>query len=1401
MRAPSKTIAATFLLALAPALVRAQGDHAAPFAVNRWNTESGLPQNSVNAILQSRDGYLWLGTLGGIARFDGTSFFTISTGDHAGLRSDRARALTQDRAGAIWIATEDGLSRLEHGRVTTLTMSDGLPGAVVNAVGAAPDSSVWFTTGNGGLGRVVRGRVQVIVAPASTLGNGIEEMVVGPDGAVWVSARTGIWRIDSRAPDRMSRVVSIDGAQPRVPLLPRIALDRDSIDIVWATTDSGLVELTPGGAKRYRVPIPDADARSIHAVASAGHDVLWLSAGKNDLWRYRVDSNTVTAVDSLGAEAIVSMMVDREGSLWVGDRVAGLARVRPTLFRSYAKSDGLPADNVVSLFADSRDRLWIAARCGGAGVREGGEFHALATPRLPRCVTTFAEDTAGTIWIGGDALVSLRNGVVTDSLAGLPQGVITALYRDRRGTIWIGTHRGLATWDGRAVREVSDEHGYLRNVRTIRESRDGALWVGTEHGLVRYDHGATREFTKADGLPSDFIRDIYQDDNNNLWIATYGGGLARLRGSTIEAFTTADGLYDNYLSSVVEDRAGNLWMSSNRGVFRVARRELEAYGAARRGRLHSVAYGRADGMLSSEANGGFESGVARTADGRLWYPTLVGVSVVNPARTTNAIPPAVTVERITVDGRAQDSTENLALAPDASVVEIDYSGLSLNAPSAVTFRYRLEGWDRDWIDAGTRRTVTYSRLPHGHYRFRLMAANRDGVWGAENLPVTFAIRPHIWQTWWFRTAAAVLAIFALALAVRARLRAVRAATEAAERELAQQRIATILESITDGFIALDRNAQFTYVNRTAERLLGRPASELLGNSFWSCFPGARGTITEQHLERVLAERKPVVFEAQDAPAAGSWLEMHAYPSDDGASVYFSDITGRKRDEDALRNQKEEIEAQAEELAQQTEELARQNEILEENARLKDEVERIARHDLRTPLNTIISLAQIVRDEAGLDADHSASLELIEQAGYRVLGMASLTLDLYKMEQGTYELAPRPVDVRVVAERVVGDLAAQIRTREVACEIVQQGVPAIALGDELLVYTMLSNVVKNAIEAVAPGSRVTITVERGERIAVRVHNDGVIPDAVRARLFEKYVTAGKKGGTGLGAYSARLMARTQGGDVRAESSPEKGTTVTIELPAAPLESTASPQVASGGSRGASSLDDDRPPRTILIVDDDAGNRAILRRFLAHPSWRIDEAENGPLAIKLVLERAYDIIFMDIEMPVMDGVEATERIRVNGSRARIVAFSSHDDAPTRERAIRGGCDLYVTKPATRQTVVDIVLGANGVSAAAAHLDPAISDLLPSFVERKRGEIDELRRAHEGGERDLVRRLSHRLRGSFGLYGFGELAEISRQIEELAAADRGIGPEAAERISALYDCMRRVDVAATKPELREA
>lgn len=887
---------------------RAQQASESGFVVDRWTTDSGLPQNSINAILQSLDGYLWIATNGGVARFDGSAFTIMTTGGYRGLHSDRVLALAQDRNGRIWLGTEDGLSRFDKGVFTTLNELSGLPGKSVNHVRAHPDGSIWAGFRNGSLVRIDRTGIDVVVPAAGTLGTGMGNMVIDAQGFVWVSTPRGIWRLDPR-----ERVPVRVRPQRRTQMPPGMAADIRSG--VWVTTDSGIAHIRPDKSIEYpiRRSIGDADRLckagpdcgpwvdniDINAIETAQPNILWLGTRDGEVWRMRVDSMALRRAKPGEPGVTQRLMVDREGNVWAGSSVSGLARVRPALFEVFTTADGLANDVSAAVFADAQDRVWVGGNCEGLSVRENKQWRTIK--RIDglqhECIWALAQDATGAIWIGsyGGGLGVWRNGMTAwlTVADGLPSNSIFALYRDRAGTIWIGTDNGLAAWqNGSIVVHDGSLHDMHAEVRAILRARDGTLWLGTTSGLFHYVNGRFTAYTSANGLPHDYVRAIYEDAEGTLWLGTYGGGLARFREGRFKAFTTADGLYDNVVSSIIEDAEGNLWMSCNRGVFRVSRRELDEYAAGRTARIRSIVYGRMDGMLSTETNGGFQPAVTRTRDGRFWYPTVRGVAVIDPARALqNPVPPLVVIEGVAVNGRRQDMRAAPALGPGPVDVELTYSGLSFTAPDAVTFRYRLDGLDEDWHEAGTRRTAYYTKLRPGKYRFRVVAANRDGVWSAASTTFDFAVRAYVWQTRWFRAGALIAFAVLLFLMYRMRVRQLQHATELG-----------ILESITDGFVALDSNWRFNYVNHTAEALIGKPKEELIEHSFWEVFPRASGTEVEDHLRRVKNQRVPAVFDAPDTPTLGRWIEVRAYPAEKGISIYFSDITLRKEAEETLRNQ-------------------------------------------------------------------------------------------------------------------------------------------------------------------------------------------------------------------------------------------------------------------------------------------------------------------------------------------------------------------------------------------------------------------------------------------------------------------------------------------------------------------
>ena len=488
----------------------------------------------------------------------------------------------------------------------------------------------------------------------------------------------------------------------------------------------------------------------------------------------------------------------------------------------------------------------------------------------------------------------------------------------------------------------------------------------------------------------------------------------------------------------------------------------------------------------------------------------------------------------------------------------------------------------------------------------------------------------------------------------------------------------------------------------------------------------------------------------------------------------------------------------------------QDEALRESIRLREEVERMSRHDLKTPLNSVIAVSRLLRQTAKLSREDEELLGIVERAGYRILSMVNLSLDLFKMEQGSYQFRPQAVDLSEVARKVAADLESQAASKDVVINLKQSG-HATARAEEILSYSMLANLVKNAIEAAPEGGVVTVTVEgAGDTVSVHIHNAGEISPQGRPHFVAKYVTTGKHGGVGLGAYSARLMARVQEGEITMHSEAEAGTTLSVRLRSAHA------QVP--GAHGAPAFGEERapaaptgssaerlprlPPLKVLVVDDDEFNRLVFRRMLPTPPLQLTMAVNGRAALDAAKADWPDVVLLDLEMPVMDGYEAAGRLRKLQAQSkkplRIVAISSNDDSRSIERALNSGCDDYLVKPAPRETLWAVLAGAevpNKISEKTAaendpvDLDRDLHSTLPEFLRSRREVLDELPQALAAGDREKFRRLAHKLAGSFALYGFKWAGAQCRALQDAAA--QGEAADLARRVSALRSHLDTVTI----------
>jgi len=484
----------------------------------------------------------------------------------------------------------------------------------------------------------------------------------------------------------------------------------------------------------------------------------------------------------------------------------------------------------------------------------------------------------------------------------------------------------------------------------------------------------------------------------------------------------------------------------------------------------------------------------------------------------------------------------------------------------------------------------------------------------------------------------------------------------------------------------------------------------------------------------------------------------------------------------------------------------QEEALRQSVRLREEVERMSRHDLKTPLNSVIAVARMLRENTRPDTQDAELLDTLERAGYSILNMVNLSLDMFRMENGSYLFRPQAVELGAVATRVATDLRSQAASKHIEVRVASAGT-AVARAEELLCYSMFANLLKNAIEAAPEGSIVTVSLQTIDGdVVVRIHNAGAVPEALRPQFFQKYATSGKPSGLGLGAYSAQLLARVQNGDLSLDTSAEEGTTLTLQLAAAtgPAAQAAAAQRTEKAATApdASSL----PALHVLVVDDDEFNRLVLRRYLPTPPLRVSFAVNGSAPLDAAAAQWPDVVLLDLEMPVMDGYQAAGSLRAleraNGhAPCTIIAISSNDEEAITNRALAAGCDHCLAKPAPRELLWKILSGAavpptaGGAPAGDASaadpilLDPDLEASLPAFLNSRRATVAALPRSLEDNDRATFRRLAHRLAGSFALYGFRWAAAQSRLLERDAL--EGKAAKLAARTAALQEHLDTVTI----------
>jgi ligand-binding sensor domain-containing protein/signal transduction histidine kinase len=727
-----------------------------------WQDQHGLPQNGVLAILRTRDGYLWLGTIEGAARFDGVRFVVFDNNNTPEFKSNQILSLAEDRAGSLWLgAVSGGLTRYTEGRFRLYTTQDGLSSDFVRCLLADRAGNLWIGTRGGGLNLFRDERFKAYTTRDGLPSDQILALAEDLNGGLWIGTSKGLARFEQ---GRFTAYTTREG----LPGDRVNALCVDSAGILWVGTGGGLCRFQQGRCMVYNLPIHG----SVTALYEDRRRNLWIGTGGNGLFLLRGGRLTqYTVKDGLPSDTVLALYQDPEGDIWVGTVDGGLVQLREGRFSVYTIEDGLPHNFATAVFEDSQGSLWMGTNGGISRLKDGRITAWTASQSRPEN-DSITEDRAGNLWFSARGQLSqFRNGQFTrwTTAQGLPHEPVRELLGDRAGNLWISAPgHGLTLLREGRFRSFDTRDGLADNeVTALYEGRSGQLWVGTRHGSVSRFEAETQRFTTwtvKDGLPGDHVQAFYEDRAGSLWIGTNGGGLRRFKNGKFAAITVRDGLFDNrtfQILSDTDDDSGDLWLSSNRGIFRVGLRELNDFAEGRLKSVTSFVYGVADGMISRECNGASPAGW-KTRDGRLWFPTVKGVVAIDP-RQRNKQPSLVAIERVILDRAPLPVGQPAQIRPDQENLEIEYTGINWRRPQQIRFKYQLTGFNQDWVDVGTRRTAYFSNLPPGDYTFRVIADNGEGVWNTEGTSLRVVVLPPFYRTGWFLMLA-VLSVAGMVLA-------------------------------------------------------------------------------------------------------------------------------------------------------------------------------------------------------------------------------------------------------------------------------------------------------------------------------------------------------------------------------------------------------------------------------------------------------------------------------------------------------------------------------------------------------------------------------------------------------------------------------------------------------------